>query len=115
MRTEDVKVALTHKLLHHKRPDLFPLIDRKTEPLLAAHTDESAGLWAVVHSELNANQRQFTALETTFAELVDGEGDVPLTRLRLHDVLLWLIATGYWDRAVTAGHSSQEWRRYAAL
>ena len=110
MRTDGVEIALTHKLLHHERPDLFPLIDGKTGPRLAAHTDESAGLWAVVHRELNANRHQFTALEATSAELVNGEDEVPLTRLRLHDVLLSLIATGYWDRAVARGRSTPEWR-----
>ena len=114
MRTPDVKVALTHKLLHHKRPDLFPLIDGRTKPLLdAARQGPSEGMWAVVHREITANSSQFAALETCFAQLVDDAGDVPLTRLRLHDVLLWLTATRKWDDALGRGRETAEWLRYA--
>jgi hypothetical protein len=114
MRTPQVKVALTHKLLHHKRLELFPLIDGKTKPLLDVHADDITGMWGVVHRELTANSDQFSALEKAFAQLVDEQGDVPLTRLRLHDILLWLKATGNWDYAVGRGRETQEWRRHAA-
>jgi len=113
MRTPKVKVALTHKLLHHKRPDLFPLIDGKTKPLLDAHADEITGMWGVVHRELIRTSAQFSAREKTFAHLVDGEGDAPLTRLRLHDILLWLKATENWDYALSRGRETGEWRSYA--
>jgi len=107
MRTPQVKVALTHKLLHHKRPELFPLIDGKTKPLLNAHADEITGTWGVVHRELTANGDQFSALERAIAELMSGKDDVPLGRLRLHDILLWLKATGKWDYAVERGRETQ--------
>jgi hypothetical protein len=113
IRTGGIKVALTHKLLHHKRPDLFPLIDRQTGPLLDKQVQgDDDGWWAVIHRELTANAEQFAALEATFACLLDSPGDVPLRRLRLHDILLWLIATGNWDGTVAQGQRTAEWQRW---
>jgi hypothetical protein len=110
--TDGVKTALTHKLLHHKRPDLFPLIDNLTAPYITAHQDEQVLLWGVVHRELTANVEQFDALERAFADLVNGKGDVPLTRLRLHDILLWLKASKRWPHAVDRGRATAEWNRW---
>lgn len=110
--TGGIKTALTHKLLHHKRPELFPLIDNVTAPLLRAHADEDVSLWGIVHRELTANEAEFAALERTFAELVNGDEDVPLTRLRLHDVLLWLKASDKWAHAVGQGKTTAEWDRW---
>ncbi|SFE51726.1 DUF6308 family protein [Blastococcus tunisiensis] len=110
--TTGIKTALTHKMLHHKRPALFPLIDNVAAPLLRAHTDDDVNLWGVLHRELGANDEQFTALEGTFAELVNGEDDVPLTRLRLHDILVWLTASRRWNHAVAAGRETAEWGRW---
>ncbi|MGY1722754.1 DUF6308 family protein [Blastococcus sp. SYSU DS0533] len=110
--TTGIKTALTHKLLHHKRPELFPLIDNVTAPRLREHTDDDVSLWGVIHRELSANGEQFDALERAFARLVDGAEDVALTRLRLHDILLWLQASGKWEQAVTAGKDTSEWARW---
>ncbi|MGY1827030.1 DUF6308 family protein [Blastococcus sp. SYSU DS0541] len=110
--TTGIKTALTHKLLHHKRPELFPLIDNVTAPRLREHTDDDVSLWGVVHRELTANREQFDALERAFARLADGAEDVALTRLRLHDILLWLQASGNWGHAVTAGKATPEWARW---
>jgi hypothetical protein len=55
-----------------------------------------------------ADAEQFAALEATFACLLDSPGDVPLRRLRLHDILLWLIATGNWDGTVAHGQRTAE-------
>ena len=113
MQTDDVGVALTHKLLHHKRPDLFPLIDGLTAPRLEPHTDGDVRLWGVVHRQLRANAAEFAALERTFAELMnEAEGDVRLTRLRLHDILLWLRAARKWNHAVGHGQATAEWARW---
>jgi hypothetical protein len=109
--TDGVKTALTHKLLHHKRPGLFPLIDNLTAPYLKAHKDDKVRLWGVVHGELTANVEQFDALERTLADLVDGDDDVPLTRLRLHDILLWLKASKKWPHAMKQGRGTAEWDR----
>lgn len=109
--TGGIKTALTHKLLHHKRPDLFPLIDNQTMPRLTKLTDQEAvGPWAIIHRELQANDEQFTALEKTFAQLVNGKGDVPLARLRLHDILLWLTAARNWEHATSRGRETVEWQ-----
>jgi hypothetical protein len=114
MRTDDVGVALTHKLLHHKQPALFPLIDNRTGPLLDVHADSSTvGRWAVVHRELTTNRTQFAALERTVNVLLDGPNDVPLNRLRLHDVLLWLVATGNFGLAESRGRACEEWCCYS--
>lgn len=112
--TKGIGLALAHKVLHHKRPRLFPLLDRQTAPQLWNQTREEVGVgwWTVIHRELLDNDQQFTELERVFAELVDGPDDVPLSRLRLHDVLLWLKATGKWGRAVDAGRACSEWEQW---
>ena len=69
-------------------------------------------MWGVIHRELAANSDQFSALEAAFGWLLDGAGDVPLQRLRLHDVLLRLVATGNWDGTVAQGRRSAEWQRW---
>jgi len=114
--TKRVKIALAHKLLHHKRPHLFPLVDRRTHPRLidAAKGRHDVGYWSVVHEELVGNRDTFETLERTFECLVDGEADVSLTRLRLHDILLWLIATKRWERAIVEGRATVEWQRYSS-
>jgi hypothetical protein len=86
MTIPDVGVALTHKTLHHKRPWLYPLIDGQT---LKACSDGFA--WKTIHNDLNQEGGEpFAHLEGWFADLVaQREGCVPLSRLRLHDILLW--------------------------
>jgi hypothetical protein len=72
--------------LHHRRPDLFPLLVRTTRWQLLPHVREGdSGVEAVIHRELVANTDAFGALQRTLEEL-----GVALTALRLHDVLLWL-------------------------
>jgi hypothetical protein len=72
--------------LHHRRPELFPLVDRTTRWQLLPHVREGdSGVEAVVHRELRANADAFAALEATVADL-----GIALPRLRLHDILLWL-------------------------
>ena len=106
------RAGLTHELLHHKRPELFPLIDGLAGPHLEKHTDERRGLWGVVHGELRNNEEQFTALEQTFQSLVNAPGDVLLERLRLHDILLWSKASKKWPHAVKKGRSTAERARW---
>jgi hypothetical protein len=75
--------------LHSRRPELFPLLHRTTRWALLPHVREGdSGVEAVVHRELVACADAFAELEAA----VRAEG-VELTRLRLHDVLLWLTAT----------------------
>jgi hypothetical protein len=74
--------------LHHRRPGLFPLLVRTTRwPLLPHVREGDSGVEAVIHRELRANAAAFDALEGRL-----GAHDIALSRLRLHDVLLWLSA-----------------------
>ena len=87
--------------LHHRRPDLFPLLVRTTRWQLLPHLREGdSGVEAVIHRELRANSASFDVLERQLA--ADG---VHLTRLRLHDVLLWLIAGLRLPAAVDLGQA----------
>src|SRR4051812_10744361 len=75
--------------LHHRRPELVPLLVRATRWQLLPHVREGdSGVEAVIHRELRANAEAFAHLRHTLA----GRG-IELTALRLHDVLLWLSAT----------------------
>lgn len=87
MSLPGVDVAITHKILHHKRPDFFPLIDNQTLKLLGSTA------WLTIHDNLNANPAGWDQLERQIATLAHNRG-VVLTRLRLHDILLWTNVTG---------------------
>nr|WP_208383556.1 hypothetical protein [Modestobacter marinus] len=92
--------------LHHRRPDLVPLLHRATWLQTVPHLREGdSGTAAVVHRELRANEAAFTALEQAAAELLE----VPLTRLRLHDLLVWLSGTLRLATAVALGEATAEW------
>ena len=73
----------THKLLHHAWPHLFPLIDNTTGPRLGEN------MWLRVHGDLNDYRQEFSELEQWFAAEAASQEGVSLTRLRLHDILLW--------------------------
>jgi hypothetical protein len=93
--------------LHHRRPDLFPLLVRTTLWQLLPHVREGdSGVDAVIHRELRANAAAFERLETDVAMLLGA----PLTRLRLHDVLLWLSSSLRLAHAVQLGRAADEWR-----
>jgi hypothetical protein len=94
--------------LHHRRPALFPHLSTTTRRQLFPHVDEAdSGVEAVVHRELRANAAAFARLETDVATLLGH----PLTRLRLHDVLLWLSTGLRLAHAVELGRATDEWRR----
>jgi hypothetical protein len=100
--TPDVQPAHVSAALHHRRPDLFPLVVRTTRWHLLPHLREGdSGVEAVIHRELSANASAFDRLE---GEL--HARDITLTRLRLHDVLLWLSAGLRLTHAVALGHDS---------
>jgi hypothetical protein len=87
--------------LHHRSPCLFPLLDGTTLRQLWPHVEEGdSGVAAVVHRELVANADAFAALEAAVAPLLDG---VALSRLRLHDVLVWLSGSLRLRHAVDLG------------
>jgi hypothetical protein len=88
--------------LHHRHPDLVPHLTRTTRRALLPHLEEGdSGVEAVVRRELRANADAFAELETAAAA---ATGARP-TRLRLHDVLLWLSAT------LRLAHATEEGRR----
>ena len=92
--------------LHHRRPELVPLVTRTTWLQLVPHLVEGdSGVAAVVHRELRTNAEAFGALEEVAAELLGHR----LTRLRLHDLLLWLTATLRLPAAVALGRDTGEW------
>ena len=85
--------------LHHRRPELFPLLVRSTRWQLLPHAREGdSGPEAVISRELRGNAAAFARLESELAAR-----DIRLTRLRLHDVLLWLAATLRTPTAVGLG------------
>jgi hypothetical protein len=92
--------------LHHRRPALVPLVTRTTWLQLVPHLVEGdSGVAAVVHRELQGNAEAFAALEDVVAGLLGHR----LTRLRLHDLLLWLTATLRLPAAVALGRDTAEW------
>ncbi|SFL36915.1 DUF6308 family protein [Geodermatophilus ruber] len=96
--------------LHHRRPALVPLIDPVTRRQLLPHVEEGdSGVEAVVHRELRAAAEGFAALESAAAGLLRETGGVPLTRLRLHDVLVWLSGSLRLAHAVELGVRTPEW------
>lgn len=95
--------------LHHRRPDLVPLLGT-TRRQLQPHVEEGdSGAEAVMHRELRANAEAFAALETAASGVLAATGGVPLTRLRLHDVLVWLSGSLRLAHAVALGRQTPEW------
>ncbi|GAA3159743.1 hypothetical protein GCM10010531_08960 [Blastococcus jejuensis] len=85
--------------LHHRHRDLVPLLSDTTWRQLGPHRQEGdSGVEAVIHRELRANADAFDQLEKATAEL-------SLTRLRLHDVLVWLTGSLRLAHAVAAGRT----------
>ena len=85
--------------LHHRRPDLVPLLVRTTRWQLLPHVREGdSGVAAVTHRELVANADAFQALRRALT----AHG-IELTALRLHDVLLWLSGSLRLRHAVALG------------
>ncbi|MCF7550607.1 hypothetical protein [Pseudonocardia sp. WMMC193] len=105
--------AHVRAVLHHQRPTLVPHLTPSTRRALLPHTLEGdSGVDAVVRRELRANADAFAALEHTVATLL---GDASPTRLRLHDILLWLATTLRLPFAVAAGEATAEWRSAAPV
>lgn len=89
--------------LHHRRPALVPHLTRTTRRAMLPFLEEGdSGVDAVVHRELRAEPDAFAALETAVA----ARTGVTVTRLRLHDILLWLSTTLRLPAAVALGRSA---------
>lgn len=95
-RIPGFKITRVHKVLHHKRPRHFPLLDNETAGFIRARQGEDTDLWVAVQQDLSRNSELFALLEDRFAASLDlhraGPFDPPLLRLRIHDILLWLHA-----------------------
>lgn len=89
--------------LHHRRPALVPHLTRTTRRAMLPFLEEGdSGVEAVVHRELRTNHDAFAALE---AAAHARTGATP-TRLRLHDILLWLTTTLRLPAAVALGRTA---------
>jgi hypothetical protein len=106
MRTPDIGVALTHKVLHHKYPALFPLLDTQTVSVLR-HAGERTGLnaWQVIWADIDENRAELGQLRAWFAQQAAGRNGPAVGLLRLHDILLWLRVLGQWDTAAAEGRA----------
>lgn len=88
--------------LHARHPALVPLLHDTTRwPLLPHVREGDSGVEAVVHRELLHAASAFAELE----DAVRAEG-FALTRLRLHDLLLWLSATLRFAHAAAEGSTA---------
>jgi hypothetical protein len=105
--TPYVGLARAHKVLHHKQPLVVPLLDNVTA---GVYQDDAGNrmradwnLWQHVRREIGDNRAEFEELREWFASQAATRGGVALGLLRLHDILLWLHATGQWPDALAAG------------
>ena len=97
--------AVVLAALHHRAPALVPHLNATTWRQLAPHVREGdSGVEAVVHRELRANAAAFAALEQVVAEALGA----PLTRLRIHDVLVWLAGSLRLTHAVALGREARQ-------
>lgn len=99
MGLENIGVAIAYKTLHRKRPWFFPIFDNDTVAKLGG-----TGAWQVLHDELTGQAEQFSYLEQWFAAHATDRGGVHLTRLRLHDILLWADTRSEREPLARAGH-----------
>jgi hypothetical protein len=97
-RAPEIGVATASRALHHCRPHQFLLLDSLTVAAYPAH-----GAWKGVCTDLQAQSAVFEDLEMWFSALRGHLGGVNLTRLRIHDILLWLCRKGDADAAIAAG------------
>jgi hypothetical protein len=68
MSTPDVGRARTHKVLHHKRPALFPLLDRHTADVLRpAGQPLGWNAWQVIRADIDGSGVGFEELRAWFA------------------------------------------------
>lgn len=101
MGVPGIQVARAHKILHHKRPSVFPLIDNETIPYLR----KGGSAWATVHRDLTSTADAWTELEVVIGEALADTALTTPTRLRLHDILLWTRVTKRWEAALAAGEN----------
>jgi hypothetical protein len=88
MNLQGVTILTTHAILHHKLPALFPLLDRRTIGRFSRRSEAYPEVYADLVGQVGA----WSALEAwqreTLLPRLGFEAAVPLTRLRLHSVIL---------------------------
>ena len=97
MGVEGIVLARTHKILLHKRPAVCPLIDNQTVGRLGN------AAWAAIHDDLCQSDVAWSTLESEIERLLVSRNGIALTRLRLHDIVLWTKAMHRWDTALRLG------------
>lgn len=108
-RISGVAVAKVHKILHPKRPALYPILDKRIKelyrPCAAAWTgrlgylegvaaSDSPPYWAAFRDDLVRNR---DSLEACRVQLADDDDETVrlmarLTCVRLQDIVAWMIA-----------------------
>lgn len=111
-RITGVSVAKVHKILHLKRPGLYPILDERVKSLYRSRAAEwtdrlshlggitladSPPYWAAFREDL---VRNFDVLRTFQAQMAEDQEEAvrtvaKLTCLRLQDIIAWMLAVGY--------------------
>ncbi|MGY1601732.1 hypothetical protein [Geodermatophilus sp. SYSU D00815] len=100
--------AVVLAALHHRAPTLVPHLNSTTRRQLGPHLREGdSGVEAVVHRELRGSAGAFAALEDAAVRLLG----TAVSRLRIHDVLVWLAGSLRLTHAVALGQATAEWAR----
>jgi hypothetical protein len=69
MGLDSIDLARAHKILHHKRPSVFPLIDNKTVHYL----NKSGSAWAAIHRDLTVTSDAWSSLVAATTEVLYRE------------------------------------------
>jgi Family of unknown function (DUF6308) len=105
-----IRVAKTHKVLHPKRPALYPILDAQLKRLYALQaavwlyqlehlegltTADSPPYWAAIRDDLVIGHDSLERYRIRLAESDDPtlRSMAQLTRLRLLDIIVWTVAT----------------------
>jgi hypothetical protein len=111
-RIPGAAVAKAHKILHLKRPGLYPILDQRVKRLYQPYAAQWVGrlshlggttpadsppYWSAFRDDL---VRNCDLLRTYQAQMTGDEDEVvrtmaKLTCLRLQDIIAWMVAAGY--------------------
>ena len=107
-RIRGIRVAKAHKVLHIKRPALYPILDDKVRHLyrdsagpwihelgrLEVSPEDSPPYWAAIRQDLLCNEAQIDRYRDELATDTDKTVALMarLTNLRLQDIIAWQIA-----------------------
>ncbi len=107
-RIRGVRVAKVHKVLHIKRPGLYPILDKRVRNLdrdtarpwvdrlarLRVTIKDSPPYWASIRDDLVVNEPQLLAYRRELAGCADETAVLmaQLTNLRLQDIVAWHLA-----------------------